>query len=263
MITHDPEGLDWVDVSGKRMYVDADDARARALLNAGGPLHDEALLLWRHLLGSRTFDAVIDVGANYGELLLGADLPPALQIVALEPNARVVKALRETLADSHPGALVLPYALSDHDGQVTLYDDVTWWGNSTICQDWTSDRPHEWREQEVTCVAVATLLETINAGPATSVAMKLDIEGAEGAVLRDGIDALRALAACHLLVEIVRLSDEDRDWLVQTAAVRVLDTRTNTVVDLDAVAMENGVTPARALSLPFVYRRDVIAIVRE
>lgn len=124
----DTRHLRSVSVGVHRMFVDPTDARAQAILAAGRPLHFEAAHMWGHVVSSRDFDVVIDVGANYGELLLSADLPPQAVVVAVEPNERVLPALRATLAVTNPTATILPSAVSDIDGEVLFHDDLTWWG---------------------------------------------------------------------------------------------------------------------------------------
>ena len=50
------------------------------------------------LLAERPWTHVIDVGANYGEMLVGVELPQAATVIALEPNPFVIPYLTRTPA---------------------------------------------------------------------------------------------------------------------------------------------------------------------
>lgn len=256
----DTEHLKWVAVGGRRMYVDPADARAQAILSAGGPLHPDAILLWGHVVGSRDWDVVVDVGANYGEMLLAAPPPGSAAVVAVEPNERVIPALRATLAGAYPDSTLITAAISDVDGETTFHDDLTWWGNSTLCGGWKFDRPHEWTEVTVPTLRLSTLLKDVGANAGATVAIKLDIEGVETAVLRDSLTTLSRLGAYALLIEIVRMDVDELAWLADHFTLQVLENDTSRIVLLDEVAQRHETTLLDALHLPRIYRRDVVAL---
>lgn len=240
------------------MYVDAADARGRAILAAGGVLHPQASRLWESVLAARQWDFIVDVGANYGEMLLATHIDRESRVVAVEPNSRVLATLARTLSEAHPQAVICSSAVASENATVTFYDDLTWWGNSTLCGSWTADRPHKWVETAVNTVRLSTLLRDLGAGPTTTLALKLDIEGAESAVLRDSLDVLRRLRACALLVEIVRMAESDLLWLLRNFRVEVLDIPTGGVIPL--ADLSGFANPLDALFSPSVYNRDVVAV---
>ncbi|MFV0535336.1 MAG: hypothetical protein ACK5MR_17040, partial [Cumulibacter sp.] len=79
---------------GRRIYVAEGDARGDALIAAGGDFNPGSLHLWRQALELREWDVIVDVGANYGEMLLGVDLPVASRVIAYEPNPHVLPHLK-------------------------------------------------------------------------------------------------------------------------------------------------------------------------
>ncbi len=75
--------------SGHRMYVDPVDERARELIRADGTLTPGSNRLWDAALALEPWDVVVDIGANYGEMVLGAEVASAARIICFEPNPQV------------------------------------------------------------------------------------------------------------------------------------------------------------------------------
>ena len=216
--------------------------------------------MWQLLLADGHWSAVVDVGANYGEMLLGVGLPPAAKVVAIEPNPRVLAALRRSIEESLPGAEVVPAAIGVHEGSAVLHDDMTWWGNSTLCHSWTRDRPnHAWREQTVAAVTLDSIIAGLGLEPLASVAVKLDIEGMEASVLRQSLPALLALGRVAVMLEVVRLHKLDLDWLLKMFTVFVLDRERS---ELERFAGSQADDLLSVLEAPRSYRRDVVAVPR-
>jgi hypothetical protein len=42
--------------------------------------------MWRSLVEERDWTRIVDVGANYGEMPIGAGLPDSAKIIAIEPS---------------------------------------------------------------------------------------------------------------------------------------------------------------------------------
>ncbi|MFD8999555.1 FkbM family methyltransferase [Streptomyces sp. NPDC059582] len=243
-------------INGKRMYIDAQDARGAAIARACGALHPVAGALWRAVMADDRWDAVVDVGANYGEMLLAAELPADATVMAVEPNERVVPYLRRTLTESLPGTRLQQVAVSDLSGEAVFHDDLTWWGNSTLCQEWVADRPHAWTTTTVKTLRLGEVLDLLGVLPGMRVALKLDIEGLEARVLRDGLARLRSLRHAKVMVEAVRLTAEEHDWLLDHFHVWYFD-----VNQAALVRVHDGVSGAalrRLLGSPGVYPRDVV-----
>jgi len=249
----------FVELNGELMFVDPGDQRGRALLAAGGALHPDAARLWECAVRMTAWNWVVDLGANYGEVLLAVDLPEHASLAAVEPSPRVLPYLRRTLARALPEARILPVAISDRDGAEVMYENLTWSGNSTLAADWTPDRDHDWHEITVPTCSLASLLGELGVRPEHSVLVKMDIEGYEVRVLRESLEALRALSRCVLMLEVVRFGLDDLDWLTSAFDVSCLDTGTGRLVDCSELT---GRRLSALLGSSAVHRRDVIAVPR-
>src|SRR5437868_8225510 len=118
-------------LAGMPIYVDLRDERARRLIAAGGNFIPSTLAAWHGLIGEDAWTYVIDVGANYGEMLANGGLPRSAAIIAIEPNSRVLPFLRKTLS-SLEDVRLLELALSDREGYAEFVENPTWSGMSRI-----------------------------------------------------------------------------------------------------------------------------------
>lgn len=102
--------------TGRRIYVDPGDKRAWRMARGGGALDRDAVAAWRRLVTWLEPDLVLDIGANYGEVLLAADYPGA-SVHAFEPNPRVAPRLARSMRRL---GTVHEVAVSSSDGTATL-----------------------------------------------------------------------------------------------------------------------------------------------
>ena len=80
-----------------------------------------SLELWTRLC--RRSDTIIDVGANTGVYaLIAKTVRPGATIIAVEPVERVFRKLEENIALNGGGIHAVRAALTDREGEVTLYD---------------------------------------------------------------------------------------------------------------------------------------------
>ncbi|QKW36964.1 FkbM family methyltransferase [Actinomadura sp. NAK00032] len=250
----------FITVNGAKLFLDSTDGRAAALLRRRDLLHPTATALWQLAINSASWDWVIDVGANYGEMLVGTDLPSGSTVVAVEPNQRVLPYLARSLQDAIPTATILPCAVSDVCGTATMHEDLTWSGNSTLEGEWVAERAdHTWRRIDVPALTLPKLLTEIGVRRDDAVLIKLDIEGHEGTVMRTALGSLRDLSRCAVMVELVRLCEADLSWLLTEFCVTVLDVHRSVLVSAD------GMSVAELSSLieeGDVHQRDVLAVPR-
>jgi FkbM family methyltransferase len=231
-------------LTGVPIYVDLRDERARRLIASGGNFNPSTLAMWHGLLGEDDWTEVIDVGANYGEMLASGGLPRGARILAVEPNPRIVPFLRETLS-SLEGARLLEIALSDREGHAEFLVDRAWSGLSRIVADGSGS----------TTVPTTTLgrLLTMAGMPLGDmrVVVKLDVEGHEVSVLSGALDALPTLRNFAALVEIAHLSDRERSWIARHFDVFGFDLRTRRLMRTDRFDRE-------AMKSASLYDQDVV-----
>ena len=194
-------------LDGKPIYVDLRDGRGRRLIEAGGNFNPPTLAIWHHLLGEDEWTHVIDVGANYGEMLANGKLPKSAQIMAVEPNTRVLPFLKKTLSGLD-GVKLFEVALSDREGHAKFLVNENWSGLSRIVLGGS----------EMTMVPTTTLekLLKMDGMPLNEmrVLVKIDVEGHEVNVLRGMIDALPFLQNFCALIEIAHMNEKDMKWIV-------------------------------------------------
>lgn len=205
-----PVGHRSLTCEGTRLYVDPADQRGAALLERGGPLHPEALAMWRSLVRQHPWDWVLDVGANYGEMTVAVQQLTDGRIVALEPDPHTARFLRATL-DGFPNCAVLQEALGATSGTTSFYRNREWSGNSTLVQP--AQIGDDWDVFSTPVTTPQQLFERLAIGPSDRVLVKLDIEGAEAEVLQALLPQLRSVSAAAVMVERIRLSPEDIGWM--------------------------------------------------
>lgn len=185
-------------VAGYQMRVDPGDERAIALALAGGTIDHALIELWGALYDTVRPAVIVDVGANYGEVLLSTRYGDGPTLVAFEPNPRIAACLQESLVANGLSAVVHEMAVGDRTGRVQLHVDPVWSGKSTVV------RPAEgWKTVDV---EVRRLDDLVTVGTGQDVMVKIDVEGAELDVLR-GAGSLLARARTSVVVAEVAMTD--------------------------------------------------------
>ena len=147
----------------------------------------ESLRLFLHLLDSSK--TVIDVGAHIGLYALMASTDrPDVTTIAFEPVPRNLQYLRRNVARNHtPDLRVEAAAVGDHDGTITLYIPET-----TRLPATASIVESNSAEKVGTEVPIVSLDHYVTTHDISSVDLiKLDVEGAEAAVLRGAAEIIR------------------------------------------------------------------------
>lgn len=203
---------------GSVIYVDPNDGRGRKMIETGGNLNPPSLAAWHLLLAEQAWTHVVDVGANYGEMLVNGGMPAGAQIVAIEPNPVIRAHLERTLETAGLNARILDVALSDAEGEAVLRIDDSWSGTTRLAE------PGEPGGTTVRTVTLDTILRELDTDPAmVRAAVKIDIEGHETAVLRGGLSMLSSVGDFAVLVEILHLQSADIAWLCERFDVFLLD----------------------------------------
>ncbi len=192
--------------TGHEIFVDPTDERGRCLVEKGGNFNPPVLTAWHRLLKEDRWTHVVDVGANYGEMLANGELPLQAQIIAIEPSPKILPYLRKTLSPLHR-VTILDVAISDSTGEADFQVNSGWSGMSRIVGAGSGDI----RVPTLTLVDILGTpdrqLDDVRA------LLKIDIEGHEIAALRSLADVIDRFANIVILVEIAHLSEPDIDWL--------------------------------------------------
>lgn len=189
--------------SGHLIYVEPRDVRGWKVVEGLGRGHQPALIdLWVRAVDALRPVVAVDVGANYGEMVLNARYPEGSRAVAVEANPGVAHHLARSLA-AHPdrARIELVEALAGLEGgtTATLRVDPRWSGTASTGLG-AADGLLEHS------VPVVTLDDLIGAPP-ERLLLKVDTEGAEVPVLEG---AARLLAGAGSVVALV---EHDPDHL--------------------------------------------------
>ena len=232
-------------LGGRPLDVEALGARMR--LYPGNNVAEKNLLFTpqyfdlaeRRFLAARlTADfAFIDVGANVGGYaLFAATLAgPRARVLAIEPQADIFERLSFNIRqNSFPAVKALELAVSDRDGEVTLFIDAKNKGESSIRLVGTHGAGAAVR---VPAKALASIVA--EEGFERIDAVKLDVEGAEDLIL----EAFFRDASARLWPRLLIVEDAPGRWSIDLPALiaaqgyRVaLKTRTNVIYERDAPA---------------------------
>lgn len=244
--------------AGRSLHVAPGDERGRQLLLHGGDLNPPTLAMWRQLLAAKPWTHILDVGANYGEMLLNVELPASARVLAFEPNPHVLIPLIRNLLDARIRVEVVPEGVSDRKGSARLLVDRAWSGTTRLDESCESGEAGEAGAPESLTVPTTTLADELRAAAAASrvrALVKVDVEGHEIPVLRGIGEILDGLEDFAALVEILHLPPDDRAWLLEHFEVELFHLASSSLVRV------NPGTPdrlAKLLAEGTFYAQDVV-----
>jgi len=188
---------------GRRIFVLSDDERAARLADADGDLNPGSMAMWNSLIRLEDqWDLVLDVGANYGEMLAGSTAVPGRRVVAFEPNPVVANLLRRTVSDlPFPVEVVESAVSSSAAAKVSFLSDTVWSGTSHLAAvegGVVGDR------YDVIEVPATTLDESFP-DEVGSAFLKIDVEGAEMQVLLGAKRFLADTGRVAVMMEILHM----------------------------------------------------------
>jgi FkbM family methyltransferase len=186
---------------GRRLYVEPADPRAEMLAAMGGRMARDVIELWIRLVQELSPDLVIDVGANYGEVVLATHYPAHARIVVVEANPAVAAFLSRSIAASGLAVEVVVAAASARSGEIDLY-----------VSDGSSGLSSVDRRVGSALRVPAVRLDDILVASRGNVVAKIDVEGHEQSVMA-GMQ--RIFGACQDYALIVEWSNGDYDAITQ------------------------------------------------
>lgn len=244
-----------VNSQGIRIYIDENDARGKRLVASGGFLNPSTMRAWKLLLAESRWTHLIDVGANYGEMLVHTPLPIGVKVYAFEPNPTILRRLRRTIRESGlPDINVIGAAMSDHIGTQTLYVDPNWSGTTRFSRD--GDTPKNYKPVEVNTMTLQAVISRLAESPNNiSLLLKIDVEGHEVPVLKGLAPVLDSLEDFECLIEVVHLPDDALEYLIKHFDLRCYNKTRN---ELTAFSPLNATEFRAALKAPDIYGQDAV-----
>lgn len=239
-------------VLGRTVYVDPLDARGQAMMTSRADANPDSLRLWQRLLDLAAWDHVVDVGANYGEMIAGARLPESAAVHVFEASPAVVPFLRETLGELGGDADLHQVAVGGEDAEeVTFNIDVRWSGKSGIAAHQSVRR----EDVRVETVPMRTL-DSVLTPAAGRWCVKVDVEGAELDVLTGAKRLLTDPDLTVLMLEILHMSVQQVAKLAASHPLHGFDIVTGELRRLPSDPLELG----RVLHGGEVYRQDAVIL---
>jgi FkbM family methyltransferase len=220
------------------IYVDVTDERGRRMIESGGGFNPDCVAMWRQLLARDRWTHIVDVGANYGEMLVNVDLPSTARVIAVEPNPRVLPYLERTLRKAGVRVELVRKAVADRIGTAPLRLDLVWSGTSGLAE---AGEVAPDARYELTSVPTTTLAALIADGGQTSrirALVKIDVEGHEPQVLQGVMDIVGALARFEALAEIDHLSPDQLRWVCDRFDVELYERATRAFVRVEPATAE-------------------------
>lgn len=242
--------------AGVTLFVDRGDERGRRLAARRGRCDKDAVGLWNALCDAYRPDVVVDVGANYGEVVLSRSYGASTAVHLVEPSPAVLPFLLRSAARFPHRVLVHQVAASDQAVVAPFRIPTTSSGLASLVHDVDgADVTVECRRVDdlVVCPEGATLV------------FKIDVEGHERAAL-DGMR--RLLDAAHEWIgfcEGMHLRPADAAALLEDFDVYIVEPETwrlTPVLDAadvvrpplghmkDVVLCRRGAPPRIGLRLP-------------
>ncbi|MGR4870371.1 FkbM family methyltransferase [Variovorax sp. LARHSF232] len=218
--------------NGRRIYVLPEDERGKRLREFQGNVNPNSLRAWQ-VLASEGWTHIIDVGANYGEMLVNLDVPDGAALFAVEPNPLLTPILTRTMKEAALPVQIVSAALSATEGSAMLSADLTWSGLSRLgIEAHPEGQDHRLQQFEVRTTTLAAILDDRQPATAKRLLLKIDVEGAECDVLRGLGDMLDQLEDFACLVEVLHLPLSDIDWLIAHFQPEVFDPMTGQLIPI-------------------------------
>lgn len=212
------------------IYIDPGDQRGVELVRNNGNLNPATLAIWRKLLTDRSWTHIVDIGANYGEMLVNVDLPSGSRVTAVEPNPRILPYLELTLAQAGVDAEIVRSAIANFVGSAPLVVDEKWSGKTHLATRKGANSEDEPAALEVPTTTLTALLHSMGDVSAMRALVKIDVGGYEAEILEGVLPILGELERFVALVEVLRVEKPGLQWLVEHFDLELYDLENDALV---------------------------------
>ena len=234
---------------GRAIYLDKADPQAYRVLIRRGRLDRPAIALWRVLVRCLAPTVVLDVGCNYGEVVLSASYPPDCRVHCVEANGRVARYLARSLWHGLPRAELVVAAADRDAGHRFFVPSPSASGLGRVCD---APQPGGWQVASVRCD------DLVRVGSADRLVFKIDVEGNEPRVLAGLSASMRTAAAAAGIVEFFHLDRAQKHELGAEHAVYAAGLDGTLLHRLDGSAID-AIFPAPGVVTPG-YAKDVVLV---
>lgn len=243
-----------VNSQGITVYVAKDDERGKQLIKNGGFLSLSTLKVWTILLKKKSWTHILDVGANYGEMLVTVSLPTTALVYAFEPSPITLQYLKKTIRESELKIHVVEEAVSDSTGNSILFLDRNWSGTTRFARHEETLRANDGVEVKTT--TLNTFLSSLELPyKDLSVLVKIDVEGHEISVLKGLRPALESLGKFAGLVEVLHIPDDDLLYLIKNFELDLFDIEKNCLRKIFPSSIEEF---KFTINAPGIHFQDVV-----
>lgn len=232
---------------GHRIHVDLADARSHDLVAADGNLNPLSLVLWQQTLSAHPWDVVVDVGVNYGEMLIGVRLPPAARVVGFEPNPVVRALVARSFADNGLVVDLRADAVSERPGTARFAVDTDWSGTSSLDTAGAGDH-HDLLEVSV------TTLDQVLEDDTGSFCVKVDVEGFEREVVAGARRCLARAVPWALMLEALHMPAGLLSSLAAEHVVLLMERESHALVRVGPDEIDDVIASVR------VYPQDCLVV---
>lgn len=185
------------------------EPRGQLLLRKRRPLQGRTFRVFNNIARKYSWDLIVDVGANYGEMIFYSSIPKDADIVVIEPNKPIFECLRRNLKE-----FINVTFLNVAVGPIT----------SVAFLDTTkghSGRVGLSSEPTQTQIQVSNFAEIVNAYESEKVLVKLDIEGGEFEIVR--LTTKQSNSQIYWVVETHNFTSEEFSHLLSDYLVFDID----------------------------------------
>jgi FkbM family methyltransferase len=210
------------------------------LMRFGGKWDDAAVGLWNHLYSSFKPTVVLDVGANYGEVIFSRRYPPGTVLHVIEANPVLASCLERTITDFGGDVHLHRWGASDGESVGTFRVSSEQSGLGSLVHNVPG---HDISVQ-------LRRIDSIPLPPLARLLFKIDVEGYEIKVL-DGLSGW--LDACIDWIGFI-----EAEHLTPDAARSLLLSFTIHLVEKDTWRLTRVSDPQQLCKLRLPYMRDIL-----